>query len=96
MPNSDGTVLEVTIYDAAGNAALIFADEPGNGDLPIASDFEGAVDYVSFVTPETYGKPALIAPGKPGDTKAVTGDRVLYINTALVPAFLIERVQSDE
>lgn len=86
MPNSDGTVLDVTIYNADGEIALVFSDEVSDGD--------GSVDYVSFVTPETYGKPALIAPGKPGDTKAEVGDKVLYINTALVPAFCIERVRA--
>lgn len=68
-------MLDVAIYDAAGRRVSEFDD----------------VDYVSLVSPETYGPPALIAPAKPGQTRAAVGDRVLYINTRLVPMFEIER-----
>lgn len=54
---------------------------------------EYEVDYVSLVNSETFGPPPLVAPSP--DTsrapRAAVGDRVLYINTDLVPAFLIER-----
>ena len=51
------------------------------------------IDYVSLVNNGTHGKPALIAPGgKPGDPRATVGETVLYINTAFVPMFEIERV----
>lgn len=50
------------------------------------------IDYVSLVNNETYGPPALVAPARGGDTtRARINDRVLYINTALVPLFEIER-----
>lgn len=78
MPNPDGTVLEVTLYNADGT---------------VAHEFEGnaSLDYVSFVNPGTHGKPPVIAPGKPGDARAEIGDRVLFINTALVAGVLITR-----
>lgn len=50
------------------------------------------VDYVSLVSSGTYGKPALIAPGKPGDPRAAVGEIVLYVNTSFAPLFSIERV----
>lgn len=60
---------------------------------------EVEVDYVSLVSPETYGPPALIAPvHRPADAgtarapkRAVVGESVLYINTRLVPVWEIER-----
>lgn len=70
-------MLEVTIYDAAGNEVKTFED----------------IDYVSFVAPTTYGPPALIAPAKTAPKPiAQVNDRVLYINTGLVPMWAIERV----
>jgi hypothetical protein len=68
-------------------------DPPLNGDEdPIPSmEFEG-IDFVSLVSPATYGPPALIAPARDRDApRAAVGDRILYINTGLVPAFEIER-----
>lgn len=50
------------------------------------------VDYVSLVSDETYGPPALIAPARgKEEARAVIGERVLYINTAMVPLWEIER-----
>lgn len=54
------------------------------------------VDYVSLYNGGTHGPPALVAPGREAgrdvQPKARPGDVVLYINTALVPAFKIERL----
>lgn len=74
-------MLEVTIYDADGVVKETFHEEDGD-----------AVDYVSLVSDDTYGKPALIAPGRPGDARAGLNERVLYINTAFIPMFEIQRV----
>lgn len=75
-------MLDVTTYDAAGQVTSTFHTEDGEG-----------VDYVSLVSPETYGPPALVAPTRGGGgPRAVVGERVLYINTRLVPMFEIERV----
>lgn len=74
-------MLDVTLYDQSLSVAETFH-----------SDDDDGVDYVSLVSDGTYGKPALIAPGKPGDARAAVGERVLYINTNIVPAFMIERV----
>ena len=53
------------------------------------------IDYVSFVNEGTYGAPALVAPNPkdPQGTppRARPGQKVLYINTSLVPLFAIER-----
>ncbi len=57
------------------------------------------IDYVSLVSGETYGPPALVAPPPkaPAGTKprAQRGDDVLYINTSLVPMFQISRDGDD-
>jgi hypothetical protein len=70
--------LDVTLYDAAGK---------------VISEFTGGndVDFVSYVAPTTYGPPALVAPNKGAAPTARVEDRVLYINTGLVPFWLIER-----
>lgn len=75
-------MLDVTVYAADGKIAQTFHSDDGEG-----------VDFVSLVSPETYGPPALVAPARGGvGTRAGSGDRVLYINTRLVPMFEIERV----
>lgn len=75
-------LLDVTIYNLAGEVVSTFH-----------SDDEESVDYVSLVSPETYGPPALVAPTRGGTgPRAGVGDRILYINTSLVPFFDIERV----
>lgn len=71
-------MLEVTVYDS-----------PSQTDPQV---FEH-IDFVSLISNETYGPPALIAPARGGQgPRARPGDRVLYINTALVPMFEIERI----
>jgi hypothetical protein len=75
-------MLDVTLYNAAGETVLTFHEEDGE-----------AVDYVSLVSNETYGPPALVAPRNGNAPTAQLHERVLFINTALVPAFDIERVQ---
>lgn len=53
-----------------------------------------AIDFVSFVNEGTFGPPALVAPSpkEPGRPPlARPGQRVLYINTSLIPLFSIER-----
>ena len=53
---------------------------------------EHEVDYVSLVNSDTFGPPPLVAPTRDrNDPRAHDGDRVLYINTNIVPAFQIER-----
>lgn len=69
-------MLKVTVY------ASVDDDEP--------IEFED-VDFLSLVSDETYGPPALVAPGKDGRTIAKPGDTVLYLNTRFVPMFEIER-----
>lgn len=83
MPNQDGTSLTVTVYEGLDQESV---DNP--------NIFEG-VDYVSLVSDETYGPPALVAPAK-GEQRprAQVGDRVLYLNTRFVPAWEIERVRA--
>lgn len=78
---SDNTKLEVTLYDSQGEETANFY-----GDY--------AVDYVSLVTGDTYGPPAVIAPGPAGTPRAAIGQRVLYINTRHVPSFEIVRVNA--
>lgn len=75
-------MLNVTIYP---DAESILSDEGG-------AEFEG-VDYVSLVNNQTYGPPALIAPSPRGGDlpRARLNQKVLYINTNLVPAFEIVR-----
>jgi hypothetical protein len=58
-----------------------------------ATVFNG-IDFVSFVNEGTFGPPALVAPSpkEPGRPPlARPGQKVLYINTSLVPLFSIER-----
>jgi hypothetical protein len=71
--------LEVTVY------ATINETDP--------TTYEG-VDYLSLVSSETYGPPALVAPAKgaAGGPKAKVLDRVLYLNTQFVPMFEVVRV----
>lgn len=75
-------MLDVTIFDGTGKRVTFKDDD--------------SVDYVSLFCPETYGPPALIAPSRASggavNARAAVGDRVLYINTNLVPYFEIERV----
>jgi hypothetical protein len=53
------------------------------------------IDYVSLVSGDTYGPPALVAPAPKAAAgtkpRARKGDKVLYINTRFVPLFEIER-----
>jgi len=74
-------MLEVTIYDVAGRQTAKFRQEDD-------TDF----DYVSLVSNQTYGPPALVAPNKGQPPTAKIEDRVLYVNTSLVPLFSIERI----
>lgn len=83
MPNQDGTSLTVTLYDGLDAESM---DNP--------TILEG-YDYVSLVSDETYGPPALVAPAKgESQPRARPGDRVLYLNTRFVPAWEIERVRA--
>lgn len=69
--------LRVTLYFDAENEPEVLED----------------VDYVSFINESTYGPPPLIAPAKrPEEPRAGAGDSVLYVNTNLVPAVQIERL----
>lgn len=54
------------------------------------------VQYVSLYNGGTHGPPAVIAPTKNGPpARAQVGERVLYINTSLVPMFEIERTAAN-
>jgi hypothetical protein len=56
------------------------------------------IDFVSQVNEGTFGPPALVAPSpkEPGSRPvARPGQRVLYVNTSLVPLFTIERNGDD-
>jgi hypothetical protein len=72
-------MLEVTVYSSINETDPVI--------------YEG-VDYLSLVSDETYGPPALVAPakGQPGGPKAQVGERVLYLNTKFIPMFEIVRV----
>jgi hypothetical protein len=52
---------------------------------------EITVDFVSLVSDQTWGPPALVAPNpkNPGAKRATPGQRVLYINPSKVAAFAI-------
>lgn len=81
-------MLEVTVYthDALDG-------DPDNDVKPLVLE---EVHYVSLYNAGTHGPPALVAPGRtdgrPSPGVARPGERVVYINTALVPLFEIERV----
>jgi hypothetical protein len=85
MPDKDNTKLQVTLY------ALIESIEDDAQYLDEGTVLE-PVDYVSLVSPETYGPPALVAPNPKSTARAAVGDTVLYINTGFVPVFEIKRI----
>jgi hypothetical protein len=77
-------MLEVRIYDALGKETARFSE-----------DDDTDVDFVSLLNSETHGPPALVAPNpRQPEPRASEGDRVLYINTAFVPIFYIERTSN--
>lgn len=65
----------------------LFSLDTETGELSAGENYYA--NYVSLVNSESFGKPPLIAPGN--DQVAHVEDRVLYINTSLVPAFSIKR-----
>ncbi len=68
----------------------LFSMNTQNGRLDPGHEYE--VDFVSLVNSETFGPPPLIAPTRDRTVAlAEDGDKVLYINTDLVPAFTIEK-----
>jgi hypothetical protein len=70
-------MLEVTVYETI------------NEDEPVIYE---DIDYVSLVSDETYGPPALIAPNRGSDlARARIGQTVLYLNTHYIPMFSIRR-----
>jgi hypothetical protein len=72
-------------------AVKLFSFNPDTGKLSDSGE-EYEVEYVSLVNSETFGPPPLVAPSNERQApRASVGERVLYINTDLVPAFLIER-----
>jgi hypothetical protein len=52
---------------------------------------EFEVDFVSLVSDESYGSPALVAPKDGRAPTARPGQSVLYINTNFVPFWVITR-----
>lgn len=84
-------MLDVKVYSTDGKVVRQFTDLED-----VQSD--ESVDFVSLVSASTYGPPALVAPDpkKPGQPPtARPGERVLFINTAVVPMWLIERIGDD-
>ena len=73
--------LEVTLFNLEGEPIAEFLGED-------------AVEYVSLVSADTYGKPALVAPDSSGGPRSTYDDKVLYINTRFVPFFEIVRIQN--
>ena len=73
-------MLAVKVYDANGKETASF------------SEVDDSFDFVSLINPETHGPPALVAPFKGSPPQAKIEDRVLFINTAHVPMFSIERI----
>lgn len=79
-------------------ALTIYSVAPGDSvtDPDLVAVHEDTVEYVSLYNGETHGPPALVAPGRVQGAAvpplARSGDSVFYINTALVPAFKIERL----
>lgn len=58
-----------------------------------ADEFPEDVDYnyVSFINSETHGIPALLS-GRAGATvEAESGEKILYVNTTLVPLMEVEK-----
>lgn len=70
--------LEVTVYENVNQSEPVVYED---------------VDYLSLVSDQTYGPPALVAPAKGAATapKAQIGERVLYLNTKFIPMFEIVR-----
>ena len=85
MPQTDR--LRVTLYD---NTLMPVGDDHG--------ELSEEVDFISLYNGGTHGPPALVAPGRESGqnvpTRATIGDTVMYINTALVPAFTAERFRA--
>lgn len=52
-------------------------------------------DFVSFISSESYGPPALVAPKDNRPPTAREGQTVVYINTTLVPLVQITRLGDD-
>lgn len=69
-------MLEVTVYPSLED------------DEPIVQ----TVDFVSLVSDETYGPPALVAPSKGQPPTAKKDHVVLYLNTRYIPMFEIRRL----
>jgi hypothetical protein len=70
----------------------LFTFDPDGG---LVEEEPETVDYVSLYNGGTHGPPALVAPGRErGENVQPTarpGDDVLYINTALIPAYKVHR-----
>lgn len=70
-------MLKITIYESPTD------------DTPVV--FEN-INYVSYVSGNTYGPPALVAPAKAADKPTAKVDEtVLYINTGMIPLWEIVR-----
>jgi hypothetical protein len=67
-----------------------------NKDGLLVTNGKVECDFVSLIDSGTHGPPALVAPGRergePRPPVARVEDKVLFINTAFVPAFTIERL----
>lgn len=85
-------MLKVTIYQA----------EPASDEYEarLTEALDETVDFVSYFNGGTHGPPALVAPGRQDgrqvDPRARPGDTVLYVNTALIPALKIERMEDQD
>lgn len=88
------------IIDGRDNllSVTLITFDPESGDLQVGDDVH-EVEYVSQYNGGTHGPPALVAPGRESGQavppRARVGDTVLYINTQLVPAYKVTRLQEN-
>jgi hypothetical protein len=92
MPRDPNEFLEVSLFPTATE---VDGSDEGALDAIEAGDHSPAVvytaEYVSLINDSTFGVPPLVAPKDGNPPLAALHDRVLFINTSRVAAFLIER-----
>jgi len=77
--------LDVTIWPKGGGEPLVFDNDVADADYV-------AIDYLSFVTDNTYGKPPVITADKnEAEATARKGDDVLFVNPANVSALVVHK-----
>jgi hypothetical protein len=48
-------------------------------------------DYISFINSETHGIPALLSSRAGASVEAESGEKILYVNTTLIPLMEVEK-----